>query len=177
MALMRKALPEVVVPQEVFKKNWVVYCKPSAQGPQKLLEYLGRYVHRIALSNARIVALTDDKVTFSYTDSTSYERKLMTLTPFEFIRRFLQHVLPRGFHKFHYYGLLSPSSRPKLKLAQALLVERAIEESALKSGLEDDSETPAIVVLGPRCPACKKGHMVLVQWQEKHYLPVMHKPP
>ena len=68
-----RPLPEVIVPQEVFKKNWLVYCKPSAQGPQKLLEYLGRYVHRITLSNTRIVALTNKKVTFSYTDSTSYE--------------------------------------------------------------------------------------------------------
>jgi hypothetical protein len=105
--------------------EWVVYAKRPFAGPQAVLAYLSRYTHRVAISNSRLVALDDRGVTFRWKDYRAKGRtrhKLMTLEPAEFMRRFLLHVLPAGFHRIRHYGLLANSSRVRnLALARTLL--------------------------------------------------------
>jgi len=90
------------------RTEWVVYAKPPFGGPGQVLKYLARYTHRVAISNARIVAVADGAVTFRYKDyADDHRSKVMTLSAVEFLRRFVQHVLPSGFVKVRSYGLLS----------------------------------------------------------------------
>jgi uncharacterized protein YjbJ (UPF0337 family) len=107
------------------KKNWVVYAKPPFAGPAAVLAYLSRYTHRVAISNRRLISLDDNGVSFRFKD---YRREgaarygTMTLTADEFIRRFLLHVLPKGFHRIRHYGLLATGGRrDNLARASALL--------------------------------------------------------
>ena len=107
-----KAFAALLAP--LRKKNWFVYAKPPFAGPQAVLAYLARYTHRVAISNRRLVALDADGVTFRYKDyrRNGQERyRTMTLVPGEFIRRFLLHVLPKGFHRIRHYGLLASAAR------------------------------------------------------------------
>jgi Putative transposase/Transposase zinc-binding domain len=90
------------------KSKWVVYCKPPFGGPERVLDYLGRYTHRVAISNNRLKELQDGRVTFTYKDyKDGHRQKLMTLSADEFLRRFLLHVLPDGFQRIRHYGLFS----------------------------------------------------------------------
>jgi hypothetical protein len=105
----------------VRKKRWAVYAKPPFAGPEAVLAYLSRYTHRVAISNRRLVAFDDAGVTFRYKDyrrDGGQRQRVMTLATGEFIRRFLLHVLPRGFHRIRHYGLLASSAR-KASLARA----------------------------------------------------------
>jgi hypothetical protein len=103
------------------KKKWLVYAKPPFAGPEAVLAYFARYTHRVAISNSRLVALDERGVSFRYKD---YRRsgwpryRTMTLAPGEFIRRFLLHVLPKGFHRIRHYGLLA-SATCKANIARA----------------------------------------------------------
>jgi hypothetical protein len=108
-----------LVPAEVWHKPWVVHCQPVGRG-QAALKYLAPYIFRVALSNNRILALEDEQVTFRYRDAQG-QPQTCTLHVFEFIRRFLQHVLPKGFKKVRYYGFFSPGCRPTLARIRALL--------------------------------------------------------
>lgn len=148
----------------VRKKRWVVYAKPPFAGPQAVLAYLSRYTHRVAISNRRLIAFDDRGVTFGYKD---YRRegperqRVMTLATDEFIRRFLLHVLPRGFHRIRHYGLLAGSSR-KASIA------RARELLGVPASTEElSSEEPADQ--RPPCPCCG-GHMIVIEaferWQQ-----------
>ena len=119
----RRAFQRHLAP--VRKKRWVVYAKPPFAGPEAVLAYLSRYTHRVAIANRRLLALDDAGVTFRYKD---YRRdgaerlRTMTLATHEFIRRFLLHVLPMGFHRIRHYGLLaSAGRRANLAKARALL--------------------------------------------------------
>lgn len=113
--------PDIVVPSRVWRKKWNVFCKPAIQGTQTILSYLARYVHRVAIANSRILNISKGLVTFSYLDSFTNQSKTMTLKAHEFIRRFLQHVLPKGFHKVRYYGFWSPPHRETLRRLQLIL--------------------------------------------------------
>ena len=96
---------------------WVVYAKKPFGGPQQVLDYLGRYTHRVAISNNRLAALEEDRVSFRYKDyAHGNRRKMLTLDTGEFIRRFLLHVLPRGFMRIRHYGLLANRLK-RVKLA------------------------------------------------------------
>jgi hypothetical protein len=101
------------VPERVWHKEWVVHCETVGSG-EAALKYLAPYIFRVALSNRRIVKVDNDQVTFWYQDSKTKKRRYLTLPVLEFIRRFLQHTLPKGFVKVRYYGLFSPSYRPLL---------------------------------------------------------------
>ena len=141
----------------VRNKRWVVYAKPPFAGPQAVLAYLSRYTHRVAISNRRLIAFDDTGVTFRYKDyrRDGMERQqVMTLTTDEFIRRFLIHVLPRGFHRVRHYGLLSSSARKDgLALARKLLgVTAPIAEP-------EPDEPPDN---RPLCPCCG-GHMTIIE--------------
>ena len=156
MKLAQKALPEESFPQDVWKKGWVVYCKPPLTNSKKVLRYLGRYVHRIAIVNSRIESIDNGNVTFRYQESATGKQKKMTLTAMEFLRRYLQHVLPQGFHKVRYYGLLSPANRITLKRVQLLLSQRR------KTTPDDIKEAPEKSANKHLCPCCSEGTMVVI---------------
>ena len=97
---------------ELRRLNWVVYAKPPFGGPEQVLAYLGRYTHRVAIANSRLLSLADGKVCFTWKDyRADGETKVMTLDADEFIRRFLLHALPDGFHRIRHYGFLANGSR------------------------------------------------------------------
>lgn len=107
--------------KDLYKTGWVAYAKAPMGGPEQVLKYLGRYTHRIAISNRRILSISNDKVSFTYKDRRNNDReKVLTLDTEEFIRRFLLHVLPARFHKIRHFGLLALRNR-KTKLATAQL--------------------------------------------------------
>ena len=120
----------------LYKIGWVVYAKAPMGGPAQVLKYLGSYTHRIAISNRRILDIADGKVTFKYKDRQKNDaEKILTLTVEEFIRRFLMHVLPAGFHKIRHYGLLAARNRKTKLLAAQLELAPAQQGQFPDSGL------------------------------------------
>ena len=145
----------------LYEQEWVVYCKPPFAGPEKMLEYLGRYSHRVALSNDRLVQFKGDQVTFRYRDRTDHDRiKSITLDAFEFIRRFLLHVLPHQFTKIRHYGILSTRNRStKLVRCQPLLGS-ARGVATFPESLPWQERMKRLTGIDPRiCPHCGKGTM------------------
>ena len=138
------------VPASVWDQDWVVHCQPVGDG-LKAFKYLAPYIFRVALSNSRLVSCENNQVTFRYRDSKTGQSKLLALEPFEFIHRFLQHVLPTGFVKVRYYGLLSPGCRPSLALVRQHLTPANAEpvtptpsttEPAPSSNSDSETATP-----------------------------------
>jgi Putative transposase len=117
--------------------EWVVYCKRPFGGPEEVLRYLARYTHRVAISNRRLVSLNDKGVTFKWKDyriEGPDRYKVMTLDTHEFIRRFLMHVLPQGFHRIRQYGLLNNAARARnIARARELLAPPLIPIDAIKA--------------------------------------------
>jgi hypothetical protein len=151
--------------QRCRKPEWVVYSKPPLGGPEQVFDYLGRYTHRVAISNHRLVRLADGKVTFRWRDyKDGNKQKLMTLDAMEFIRRFLMHVLPRGFVRIRHFGFLANSLREQnLSLCRQLLGVAQID--ALESSGEDGEQryerlTGESMKL---CPICRQGRLVFVE--------------
>ena len=147
----------------LYRKDWVVYCKKPFKSPWYVLRYLGRYTHRVAISNHRIVSLQDGRVTFAWRDykDTKQTTKLMTLDVSEFIRRFLLHVLPSRFVKIRHYGILSNRNRNrKLRLCQRLTLSK-IQESQKLSMVELLLKLTGLDLR--ICPCCGKGTMVVKQ--------------
>ena len=147
--------------QPLYDKPWVVDCGAAAfAGPEVVLKYLARYTHRVAISNSRLVAMVDGQVTFRYKDyAHGGQQRHMTLPAVEFLRRFFQHVLPKGFVKVRHYGLLANGQRAKkLSVCRALL---ALQGLALDAAavVEPAAEEEA----GPRCPQCGEGHLHWVE--------------
>ena len=105
----------------LYQQDWVVYCKPPFGGPEQTLKYLGRYTHRVAISNERIMRCRDGHVTFRYRESGSTVYNYRRVKAMEFMRRFLQHVLPKGFIKVRYYGLFSSGKKLLLEIVKKLL--------------------------------------------------------
>jgi hypothetical protein len=147
------------------EKEWVVYAKPPFGGAVQALEYLGRYTHRVALSNDRLLAMEEGKVTFQWKDYRDRDRsksRRMTLDTDEFIRRFLTHTLPGGFQRIRHCGFLANRDRKqKLELCHHLLSVPVLEL------LPDTAQCAALLaeIAGPcpaRCPVCAVGEMVRV---------------
>ena len=156
----RRQFENVNLPKSIRQKEWVVHCKPAVQGTGVVLNYLARYIHRVAITNSRIISTDDGKVTFKYKDSGSTQTKTMTVSAQEFIRRFLQHVLPAGVHKVRYYGLWSPSNRKKLLEIQQILTQSGNDQ---QEGFEEDINTEAPPSLEVRrCPHCQKGTLIWI---------------
>jgi hypothetical protein len=148
------------------KKNWFVYAKPPFAGPEAVLAYLARYTHRVAISNCRLLALDERGVTFRYKDYRRNGRaryRTMTLAPDEFIRRFLLHVLPKGFHRIRHYGLLA-SAACKANIARARELIAAPEPSMGPPAEHDDAGAAADH--RPPCPCCG-GRMIIVETFER----------
>jgi hypothetical protein len=143
--------------------EWVVYCKRPFGGPEEVLRYLARYTHRVAISNRRLVALDNNGVTFKWKDYRieGPERyKLMTLDTHEFIRRFLMHVLPQGFHRIRYYGLLASGKRAEnIARARELFAVPLLPIAAIKAATTKPDEPKA-----PEhpCPCCG-GRMIIIE--------------
>lgn len=147
----------------LYRKEWVVYCKPPFQSPENVLEYLGRYTHKVAISNQRILQLEDSKVSFQWRDYKDDNRnKIMMLDVFEFIRRFLLHILPDRFVKIRHYGLLANRNREtKLHCCKELLHERSMPSSNPKKKESWSELLMRITGVDPTCcPICRKGHMI-----------------
>jgi hypothetical protein len=170
-ALAKAGLLHNVDPR-VWEKPWTVHIQQIGTGQHAAL-YLSRYVYRVALTNDRIERFEQERVTFRYTDSRSRATRRMTLPVLDFIARFLQHVLPRGFAKIRYYGLLSPASRPALERARQLLesVEPPLSPpQAAKAELApaDGAGAGPTASASRLCPLCKCGHLRLIG--------ILHKP-
>jgi Putative transposase len=125
LELVRQERPDLTIPASVWTKAWVVYGKPAVQGPEQILHDLGRYVHRIALTNRRILSTEGGHVSFRYQDAQEQRWRTMTLPAHECIRRFLPHVLPQGFHNVRDDGLWSPVQRSLLHLLPRWLAQNA----------------------------------------------------
>lgn len=136
------------IQQQLWEKRWVVFAKKPFGNSKSVVEYLGRYTHKIAISNHRIKAIDDKNVTFDYKDYRQNGfKKQMTLTHQEFIRRFSLHILPKRFVKIRHYGILSSTwKRQKLKLLQEKLKVKVLEKVEKKPFL-------------PKCPCCKTGNL------------------
>ena len=147
------------------RKAWVVYAKPPFGSPERVLKYLARYTHRGAISNRRILSLSDAQVTFRYRDrKRDNTLRTMTLSGVEFLRRFLLHLLPKGFVRIRYFGFLANRSR-KAKLAhiRGLLgaPDLVIEVPAAPEQDSDAEPTTQVIGQGRLCPSCGVGHL---QW-------------
>jgi hypothetical protein len=149
--------------QALWKKNWVVYAKKPFGSPKTVLDYLGRYTHRVALSNDRILSVENGQVTFTYRDRKDKDRlKSMPLDAQEFIRRFLLHVLPEGFVRVRHFGFLANRSK-KYALPQCrklLGLNPALPEIPNQSAHDLLRELTGIDL--SRCPRCQKGTMIVV---------------
>jgi hypothetical protein len=154
---------------ELFKEPWVVYCKRPFAGADQVFEYLGRYTHRVGISNFKLRDVANDHITFS-----TKEGKTATVTPHEFIRRFLQHVLPRGFQKIRHYGLsASVNVGTKLEIATVLLrqdsptgelppSDTSNTTDAKDTEQAEDWREQLRALTGidfKRCPRCHKGRL------------------
>ena len=149
--------------------EWVVYAKPPFGGPRQVLDYVGRYTHRVAIANQRLLAIAGGQVRFRWKDYRDGRPKTMTLTAEEFMRRFLLHVLPAGFHRIRYYGFLgNRDRREKLARCQHLLGMTPVE------ALQDEDEAlprpdyrdryEALTGISLReCPICHQGRMLVIE--------------
>jgi len=154
--------------------EWVVYAKRPFAGPAAVLAYLSRYTHRVAIANSRLIAMDEQGVTFKWKDYRDKERvrhKTMTLTPDEFMRRFLLHVLPSGFHRIRHYGLIANTTRKdNLACARELLMSKVTDEptDAEKNGADTvDSSDESVTYVCPDCGA----PMIIIETFERSQLP------
>jgi hypothetical protein len=147
------------VPSRVWTTPWVVHAQPAGQG-QRVLEYLGRYVFRIAITNSRLEDITADHVTFRYRDNRTQAIRRVTITGVEFLERFLEHVLPRSCAKVRYYGLWSARHRADRTTARTLLSADTIATPAEPTPAATPSTSPSPPP--PRCPHCQTGHLLLI---------------
>jgi hypothetical protein len=152
---LKKQAPEIYnkISAKVWKRDWVVHIKPVGNG-ESAMEYMGRYLFRVAITNNRILKLTDGKVTFRYTDSKTGKTRIVTLDALEFIRRFLQHVLPHNFMKVRYYGFLAAASKKKMDALRTMLFIDSIP-------LNEEKEKPPLPKI-LKCPICGSP----LQWVE-----------
>jgi putative transposase len=149
-------LLDQVVPS-TWMTPWVVHAQPAGRG-QRVLDYLGRYVFRIAIANSRLDEVADDDVTFRYQDNRTHETRRVALTGVAFLERFLQHVLPRGCAKVRYYGLWSAAHRADRTRARALLAALIViaapqAPAPARAASLDDL---------PRYPHCRVGTLIVI---------------
>jgi hypothetical protein len=160
----------------LWNKKWVVYCKHPFGGPEEVLRYLARYTHRVAISNRRLIACDEKGVTFKWKDyriEGPKRYKVMTLATHEFIRRFLMHVLPAGFHRIRYYGLLASGqraenvARARVLLAPPIIPVDAIQAMSANAG---DNRNAAELQTTNLCSCCG-GRMVIIERFERGATP------
>jgi len=162
---------DVHLRKKLYNLNWVVYAKQPFGGPKEVIEYLGRYSHKIAISNHRIKSISEGKVSFSYKDYTSGgTQKQMILTAEEFLRRFCLHILPPGFMKIRHYGILASRVKPRLRMEQmkmGILIQNQEKQNwkdLAKAKLNYDVDA---------CPCCKTGRMIRIMGFEANAPPLV----
>jgi hypothetical protein len=174
---LKAALPgkrsDLTIPNDAWRKPWVVHCTPWGEGHKAVLDYLARYVFRVAITNARLIALDDNTVTLRYRHRKSDGWRHCRLAGHEFMRRFLQHVLPRGFHKVRYFGLWHPSKRDLAARARLLLqlerplasppTEPTLNRAATGGADRRDRQAATALLTSWPCPHCRHGHLVLIR--------------
>ena len=158
----RQAFQQLI--NSVSKKRWIAYAKRPFTGPQQVLEYLGRYTHRVAISNNRIISIDNGRVTFTYRDrQKNNEIKEMTLDADKFIGRFLLHVLPKGFFKIRYFGFLAHTNKKE----QIPLIRKLIDPDATSPEKIKESISEMMLRLTgidiTCCPVCMKGKMIKIR--------------
>jgi Putative transposase len=160
----RRAFRRYLAP--LRRAPWVVFAKPPFAGAEQVLEYVGRYTHRVAISNNRLRDIDDGKVRFTWKDYRHHDQpKVMTLPADEFIRRFLLHVLPDGFHRIRYYGLLGNRHRAQKLACCRRLLGMTLSEPAHPQE-QQDYRARYEELIGDRltqCPVCQHGHMIIIQ--------------
>jgi hypothetical protein len=146
----------------LFQRDWVVYAKPAFGGASAVLRYLGRYTHRVAISNHRLLTFDGERVTFRWKDYSQGARwRTMTLTAMEFLRRFVQHVLPRGFVRIRQFGYLASACRtPRLALARTLLAQPSAPAPSHDTVATPDATWPC-----PRCGTPMTVGPILTSYQ------------
>ena len=154
------------VPPEVWQQDWVVHCQPAGGGEQ-VLDYLGRYLFRVAITHSRLERLQDGQVTFRSRDNRTHTVRRVTLPAVEFLHRFLQHVLPRGCTTVRYYGLWSPTCRGQLEHARTLRTlpppTPSGEPAVIPPPAPPASDPPPVL-----CPHCHRGTLILVEVLAPH---------
>jgi hypothetical protein len=162
MAGLQKIIPlQKAFIRSLYKTDWVVYAKEPFAGPEQVVEYLGRYTHKVAISNHRIVTIDDDGVAFRWRDYRDNREKIMRLSGTEFLRRFCQHILPPRFVRIRHYGLLSTSHREDLRRLQSgfgIIVPRKPEKKNWKEICREHLNYDPDL-----CPACSKGKMITIE--------------
>ena len=152
------------------KKNWFVYAKPPFAGPQAVLAYLARYTHRVAISNSRLLSLDERSVTFRYKDyrhNGQARYRTMMLAADEFIRRFLLHIVPKGFHRIRHYGLLaSASCKTNIARARELIAMPVPVTNRPEEHHDADPAASLATDHRPPCPCCG-GRMIIVETFER----------
>ena len=152
---------ELSLRRKLYDKNWVIYAKQPFKNAEGVVEYLGRYSHKIAISNHRIKGIDNSLISFSYKDyAHGSVTKTMKLEPTEFLRRFCMHILPPKFVKIRHYGFLSSRAKEKLKIHQ--LKEGILPKNTTKLSLAEITKTNLGFDI-EQCPCCKTGKMIIVQ--------------
>jgi len=149
------------LPQKLWTQPWVVHCQHAGSG-QKVLEYLARYLFRVAISNSRLKSFDHGQVSFAYRDNRTQQPCQVTLPAEQFIDRFLQHVLPQGFRKVRSYGLASATSHTGLEKARSLLTPSTAPTAAAPEPTLQAPPSTASSQL-PLCPSCRLGHLIFIQ--------------
>ena len=172
-ALLRRKCPDLVIPGAVWRTPWILHVTTWGTGEQAVLDYLARYVFRVALTNARIVALDDETVTIQYKERKTGRQRTCRLSGDEFMRRFLQHVLPRGFHKVRYFGLWHPAQRHNATRVRQMLQLQAPPEPGPPQELvlpsREHSDAEPMPPTEPRiCPHCHQGRLVFIRTVSSH---------
>ena len=145
-----------------MSKKWVVYAKQPFFGPKQVIEYLGRYTHKIAISNHRLINIENNQITFDYKDyRSSGTKKEMTLDASEFIRRFSMHVLPSGFTRIRHYGILASKNKATdLNKAKAYFGLERWEKQTIKW---EDIAREKLNIIPNKCPKCKRLTLEIVE--------------
>ena len=155
-------IPFEALCRRLYAREWITYAKAPFCGPEQVLKYLGNYTHKVAISNSRLQSVEADAVTFGYKDyRDSHQQKVMRLSPVEFLRRFLMHVLPKGFKRIRHYGVLAPSYRQS-------------DLDAIKEILNPDGDKLTQITAPPlwqiNCPSCEKGVLHFMLFIPRHQL-------
>jgi hypothetical protein len=172
-ALLHRNAPDLVIADAVWRVPWILHVTAWGNGEQAVLDYLARYVFRIALTNARIAGLDDETVTIQYKDRKSGQARTCRLSGEEFMRRFLQHVLPRGFHKVRYFGLWHPAHRHNAARVRQMLQLQAppkpdpLQDAGVPPPVPHNAEPPPPIE--PMiCPHCHQGRLIFIRRLTRH---------
>src|SRR5207342_2314149 len=172
-ARLQRKCPDLAIPEAVWRTPWILHVTAWGAGEQAVLDYLARYVFRVALTNTRVVGLDNQTVTIQYKERKTGRPRTCRLSGDEFMRRFLQHVLPRGFHKVRYFGLWHPAQRDNTARVRQMLQLQAPPEPGPPQELvlpsREHSDAEPMPPIEPRiCPHCHRGRLVFIHTLGPH---------